>query len=310
MTIAILFASIFTALNPFHTDDRVATASLVFHVSDDRGAPVENAKVEVFFDMLYEPSETVSVNTDSNGVCRAKGKTVGMMKFRVLKEDYYSTHGEIILIAAGQEHEKRKGKWQPWDMEQKVVLAKIRNPIAEQTPQTLNNWRNAPNTNAWMGFDVRVNDFVSPWGKGEIADFEVRYEWNGKMFNDFDGMTTTLRFPDKDGGGYWFDRFPDSDLRGTYSADPDAKYIQEFVFYTKFERDSKGRKIKRVKREFPSDKNLVCRSRCKYDENGILKEASYFQILKIQFTPSTKGVGIRCYVAYNPTPNDTNIEPK
>ncbi len=304
------FASLLNFL-PGFASARSADASVEFHVTDDRGVPVHDAKVEVIFDMLGLARGTrIAANTDSNGVCRVKGRTAGVLKIQVAKDGYYRTRDEICLITMGKEHEIKWGKWQPWGMERKIILPKVRNPVAIQPPWGKTVWRFTKQRNEWVGFDIMAYDYVTPWGKGTTSDFEVYYEWDGKRFKNYNGMSATIRFPQKYAGAYWQDKFSGTDFDGVYAADPDAAYVSGYKFYTRVERDHKG-KIVKEERHMPNQGEiLVGRSRCKLNEAGKLESAIYFKIAHLSFCCDENGVGIRGKVYYNPTPNDTNLEPK
>ena len=55
---------------------------------------------------------------------------------------------------------------------------------------------------------------------------------------------------------------------------------------------------------------LVVRSRCKLNEDGTLKSAHYFQLGEIRFSGDERGAALKFLSIFNPTPNDTNLEPK
>ena len=48
---------------------------------------------------------------------------------------------------------------------------------------------------AWIGFDIEKYDFVKPHGQGEVADMEIKYEFDGHDLNNIDGMDVYMRFP-------------------------------------------------------------------------------------------------------------------
>ena len=62
---------------------------------------------------------------------------------------------------------------------------------------------------------------------------------------------------------------------------------------------------------FDQSKVLVVRSRCVVDEKGNLVSARYFELEKFEFSCNRKKTVSLAYdLIYNPTPNDTNLEPK
>ena len=51
---------------------------------------------------------------------------------------------------------------------------------------------------------MMISDFIKPYGKGEIADMEVMFEWDGLWRQkDYNGMTVKIRFLEKFSGGYY-----------------------------------------------------------------------------------------------------------
>ncbi len=306
--IAVCIAALFYVL-PIYASSRSADAKVEFHVVDDQGSPVHDAKVEVIFDMLGLGKDTrISTNTDTNGICFATGQTAGILKIRVSKDGYYRTDDEIRLIAMGKKNDIKWGKWQPWGMEKTIILAKIRNPIAQSVAGW--GWRTTKVYNKWIGFDILNYDYVYPYGKGQKVDFEIFFDWNGKLFPQYDGMTKLIRFPGKYSGAYWNEKINGSNIPGIYKADSNAVYRAEFKFFENAKKNRKGKIIGWEKKEFDNGKVLVGRSRCKVDEMGRLKDAVYFQIVNLEFACDEEGVALRCTAYYNPTPNDTNIEPK
>ena len=48
----------------------------------------------------------------------------------------------------------------------------------------------------------------------------------------------------------------------------------------------------------------------KFNEDGTLKTVNYFQLGDIQYACDEHGAALMFLSIYNPTPNDTNLEPK
>ncbi len=310
VALACLHASAVFSVNDFRKLYRDgARACMDFCITDDRGVPVQDAKVDVFFD-IYDRSKGTRViaNTDSNGLCRVEGRTRGVLEIEVTKDGYYRTRDRISLITMGRRHEVKWGKWQPWGMKHKIILPKVRERSA--LPFKSLDWRWTKHINEWIGYDLQLGDYVAPFGSGEVVDFEIYFAWDGKLFNDFNEIEIRLRFPDKYAGVYWADKFIGSDLKGVYTANATAKYNSEISFGSRVFRDKKGIPYKRETRDFDKSKTLVGRSRCALNESGELVQTTYFQIYYMTFACDDKGVAIRCGGFYNPTPNDTNLEPK
>lgn len=285
-----------------------AEAKIRLKVCDDTGAPVSNASVCAGFDMLPRP-HSVYGKTDTNGVCVVKGKTNGnKVVFLVGKDGYYGSRKEISYVPMWKEHDVKDGKWQPYGAVESIELRKIRNP-AHLAVAHMREFNNTKEINSWIGFDLEKRDFVQPYGKGEIADFEVFFDWDKGCFADYKGMAKRIRFTGKFSGYYQYAANAVSEFKGPYSALPDATYQQDADFYEHviIDPNAYGRRYDR--KVFDKNKCWVVRSRCKLDADGNLKSAHYSVINDIAFGCDKGGVACICVTgAFNPTPNDTNLE--
>ena len=288
-----------------------AGARVVFRVLNDAGSPVAGSKVVVSFDMADrgEGRRVVGI-ADTNGVCVVEGKTVGVLKIEVSCERHYTTKDEICFIAMGHEHEVKNGKWQPWGLTKQIILLPEKNPVAQIAG--VPDWKWTRELNKWVGFDLMKYDFVEPYGVGEVSDMEVMFEWDGAWRQkDYSGMSLRLRFPQKFAGGYYADKTPGSEYCGVYHAHTNSNYKAEFAFSDKVAtRDNRGNVTSWDRQFFDTSKVLVVRSRCKSNKDGTLKTVNYFQLSDIQYACDAHGAALRFLSIYNPTPNDTNLEPK
>lgn len=288
-----------------------ARAKVEFRIVDDGGRPVRDANVNVFFDMADRSrGRREIVPTGTNGVCIVEGKTKGVLEVEVSREGYYRSTDLISFIDMGHEHEVRNGKWQPWGTVRRITLLPVKNPAARIAETS--GWKWTKEIKKWIGFDLVKYDFVRPFGTGEYSDMEVMFEWDGvwrqKYYN---GMSLRLRFPQKFAGGYYADKTPGSEFYGIYHAQTNGHYRTEFSFSDKVAmRDNRGNVTSWDRHFFDPSKVLVIRSRCRYNEDGSLKSASYFQINDVQYACDEQGAAVRFRSVYNPTPNDTNLEPR
>ena len=92
------------------------------------------------------------------------------------------------------------GKWQPYGDVQKIVLRRMINPCP--LVDTVK-WISVPRTNEWLRFDMRIGDFVHPYGTGTKSDFEVKVEWDGLSASQCRLCTATVRFVAEKCGGYF-----------------------------------------------------------------------------------------------------------
>lgn len=141
----------------------------------------------------------------------------------------------------GQEHEIIGGRWMPWGMRRDFVLRTVSCPKAIRL--ATHDWIDTKAINEWVGFDLQKYDYVAPVGKGEVADMEIKFDWDGKYGSKHNGMAVSLRFPAKFAGGCYSDKKSWSDFTGVYSARTNMVYEQNFHYERRPIRDAKGRKI-------------------------------------------------------------------
>ena len=293
--------------DPVYRDARRngAQTKIELHIQDDDGTPVPDAKIKAYLGMNFRPLGTwINGTTDTNGVFVLEGKTCGdEIEVFVAKDGYYGSHVVYCYAKMGEERDVKDGKWQPYGAAEKLILRRIVNPVL---PSVGGQFVHTQRLNEWIGYDLEKRDFVSPFGAGIVADFEVLIEWNGKWLPDYTGMGVRLRFSELHSGYYSCDVNSASDFRGPYAANPENEFLQEARF---FEDLTNGRQTKRHR--FDLNKCWVVRSRCKIDKNGSLIKANYSVVHRVGYSGNANGTaGFRVIGAFNPTPNDTNLEPK
>ena len=288
-----------------------AEARVEFKVVDDLGLPVSGATINVFFDMVDRGmGRRIIGDTDTNGVYVAEAKTMGVLEIKVSREGYYSSTDRISFIDMGREHEVKDGRWQPWGLQKKIPLLPVKDPQAHRFGNP--DWRRTKALKTWIGFDLAKYDFVKPHGTGDVTDMEVFFDWDGAWRpREYNGITVKIRFPDEFAGGYYADKTPGSEFVGVYQADPKREYKREFTFSERVVgRNRQGLATGVERQMFDFSKVLVVRSRCRLDDKGALEQANYFQLSSIQFACGEKGAAIMLLPIFNPTPNETNLEPK
>ena len=282
-----------------------ALAEIRLKVVDDKGAPVTNASVRAIMDM---PSDEYSMfgKTDTNGEYVVRGKTNGnYIKFLVDKDGYYDSRKRITYIQMYAEHDVQDDKWQPYGAFEKIVLRDIRNPV-EMPKELFWKFKYTDAINTWIGYDIKENDFVAPYGSGKVSDFEVFIDWDGAWLPTYRGMVVKIRFTEPFGGYYAYDVNVDSEFKGPYAALPDSIRMTSAEFSERVLENGE-----REQKCFDSSKCWVVRSRCKVSPEGRLIAANYSVIYGVVFTCKKGGYGGFCITgAFNPTPNDTNLEPK
>ena len=282
-----------------------ADAKVEIRVVDDTGHPVNDAQVNVLFDMADRNKSTqVSKCSDTNGLCHVTGRTRGVLQVEVSRAGFYGSRRELSFIDQGHEN----GRWMPWGGRHDIVLRQIKNPTAISCP--LRDWINTRVLNRWAWFDLAEHDFLPPHGRGKVGDVELRIDWDGSFGRKHTGMGVWLRFCQRHAGAYYSGK-ADSEFPGVYEADPNAKYEKEFHFWRRPVRDSRGRKIGGEGPRFDRSRILVVRSRCVEDEKGNLIAARYSQLSDLEFSCTPDGsASIKFFLIYNPVQNDTNLEPQ
>ena len=313
MNVKILFALLLLAL-PYavlarklapeveHAMAYGAEAKICLKVSDDTGAPVSNASVCVNFDMLPTP-HSVYGKTDTNGVCIAKGKTNGnRVRFLVGKDGYYGSHKEISYVPMWKEHDVKDGKWQPYGEGMTILLKPIKNPL-KLCSVPVKDYKFTDATCKWIGYDIEKNDFVKPYGTGVVSDFEVYLDWD-RVYSIMDCKQAgyKIRFSESWSGYCSMQIDAESEFPTPYNAVTNATFLQEAEFYDRYEG-------KRVRNTFDKSKCWIIRSRCRIDEHGRLIAANYSVVRLLGMSGSRElKAGFGFVGAFNPTPNDTNLE--
>lgn len=277
---------------------------MIVSAVDDDGNVVSNAAVRVLMGMNFrEKAYFINGITDYQGQFVVEGKTTGNeIEIVVTKDGYYKGHKKLCLITMGNEFEVKNGKWQPWNMKVNIPIRLVVNPVALVKKK---GGVVVPETNTWIGFDMKQGDWVGYGGKGLIPDFEVKLQWDGKPVVSSDFARLELRFVGDGAGFYAANTTPNSAFSGVYNASTNEVYNKEFVCSTT---RSNGTVITQ---EIPQGKLFITRSRCKLDDKGAVVEANYGFVRAM---PIEGGYGgkAKMFINYrfNPTPNDTNLEPK
>ncbi len=279
-------------------------ACIVLSIIGDDGLPVSNATVRVLMGMNFrERAYYINGATGVDGKFVVEGKTTGNeIEIDVTKDGYYQTSEKLCFISMGHEYDVKDGRWQPWGMELQLRLRAIRNPIP--LVGDVNGYY-VPETNKWIGFDMKQADWVFSGHNGSRPDFEVFLEWDGRPSRDSQLLKLHFRTEEPMGGFYYADSVKESRFHGVYSASTNEVLQRAFTCKTTL-------KDGRVAKEgLPRSKLLVLRSRCVCDQEGALESSNYSAINWIAVEGTRKGWGEMLFSYYfNPIPNDTNLEPK
>lgn len=298
----ILFASLFSAYNPF-VDGAVADIKLI--VKDEQGNVVPDAKVAIAF--AYGP---VDVNvqegrTDDKGEFRACKKCTGDVKVRINKDGYYETlYNSRDLWTENIEWVRKNRRW---SKEQKVIVDVLKSKHESSKVIYHHNLiydRKIPSFDIVLGYDLKKNDWCRPFGKGVYDDLQIKYE-RKQGTNPFDiyqlvsiSMTNCV-------DGYI--RMPidkKSAFRTVYEA-PIEGYMHKPT-YLEYNRrgGTLAKGIITDEREFPKDEYIVFRTRTITDETGSVVSAHYGYIAGLSFNNKC----LECVIVFNEEENNRNIE--
>ncbi len=273
-------------------------ATLRLTVVDDHGFPVEGAKGRAgFWRINPEHSTSDEALTDERGFVELSGMCSYDARFSVEKEGYYRTSGYHIFSGREKQQEETLTyrRWVPAE-ERIMVLKKIRNPIPMFSHRVLS--KPIPRAETPLGFDLRLADWVAPYGEGEVADvtFTVHLGERTAMGKTFQAATqVVMTFPNEHDGvqSYPFDK--GSEFHSMYTADSTKPFQRQLVFTPTKENDW-----------YPQFTYLVFRTRSRTNASGELISCHYGKIYPtITFSQSEFSIGS---IVFNPTVNDTNLE--
>ena len=254
-------------------------ANLTFIVVDEDGTPIEDARVGVGFIVDYGKDYGIIEHTNSKGIALIDGRSaINSVGYTITTPGYYKSTGAYNYQGL------KSGSWVPLNPEIHVILRKVENPVpmyARNTKFAADKKKEVPVLDKYVGFDLVVFDWVSPYGNGVQPDFlfKVEKEYQDKknfkasmdikFSNKFDGVishTESTRF----GSEFALPRYA-----------PDAGYKDNLLF----EINRKGSAIQRSVDYYKKNNNYVFRIRSK-ETNGQHSKSIYGKIVgPISFDP-------------------------
>ena len=277
-----------------------AKAQICVKIVDDDGKPVPHVSVMAVIAMHFSEYQQRG-QTDTNGCFVVEGKTTGnYIELWAEKEGYYKSKKKLILVGPEHAHEVKDGKWQPYGAEEKIVLRpRGLPPLLPRIGKEMY----VPVTNQWVGIDLLVGDWVKPWGKGSVTDFELNVQWDGLPPWKSRYCKTDMRFRERDAGGYLVSNVLESSFKYSYCANTNASYRQTFEWWDRGGGDPNAR-------DFRRSHHMVIRSRCCHSKSGVLISANYGSVGCLDVGPSREGKPFM-FIGYsfNTTPNRLRIEP-
>ena len=280
-----------------------AKASVEVRVIDEDGGAVSNAEVEVYFGLSVREGATIKGKTDGNGMFAAKGKTTGEIYIDAKQKGFYDTSKKID-IAADEDRKVSWGKWMPTTIHVDAMLRRIGKPVKLLTSDFSKDYfiKEAGMT---LGFDLLKQDWVKPWGHGEVVDFEVTYELDRTQGLDYAEAKLKIGFVRPFDGAYTCKLNKESTLQTVHQADTNETYQSRLLYWKK--RDQNRKFSRHILSE---DDILVLRTRSRVDENGNFAGAQYSMIVGgLEFGGSKNAFGLIRFRAFvNPTFNDPSLE--
>jgi hypothetical protein len=284
-----------------------AGTKIILRCVDQDGGIVTNAAVStaLYPDGSFEHAIIRNVRTDANGVFVMEGKTNGEFSYSLSKTGYYDTREQKFLYEFNC-NKVSGGLWQPYGATNTVVLKRKLNPVAMAVATYSCKDHDIPAVGKKLGFDLFVNDWVAPEGKGVHADLFVVFEWDGSKYQDYNGSALTLLFCDPCSGVIRTASDVFSTFKSPYFADTNGVYAREIKFSYKRGRSASDS----VDMNLKAEECLILRVRTRLDEKGNLISAHYAKIyapLGFGYALETPGaMGLLYYL--NPAANDPNLE--
>ena len=269
-------------------------------VLNSTGSPVEKAALSValFPSDSYANADVREGQTDTNGCFGIEGTTVADMTYTITKEGYCKTTGKYWFYRKG-DNCVQNGRWQPWNITNKVVLKENRTPVpmyAKKVDVSI------PIRDVPIGFDLEEGDWVAPYGHGIRSDFIITYTATYEGPQVF-SKRMVITFSNPQDGVQSSALDETSEFLSTYSA-PEKGYLP-----TLEQERSRTRTEILKSQEIEKEKYLIFRVRTITDKEGNITSANYGKIYP-PIDYGQMGEVPRLIFSYylNPTVNDRNLE--
>jgi hypothetical protein len=295
-TIACLAAlSAIAATNVVVTEFELPKIKLTVKVLDEAGSPFPNADVQFSFqDPATRKGVLVQGKTDMKGLFIGEGHSEGTIGGSVQKDGYYRS-GFPFKVTGLED-----GRWQPWNPTAVTILRPIGKPVTLYAKSV---WIEIPVIGKPCGYDLEAGDWVTPYGKGMIADLIFNLERRYVSRDDFD-VSVKLIFKNPLDGIQEV-QWPEVGQYSTFKwprEAPETGY--DSTLKSSLTSDSGGYHASASEKQ-----GYFFRVRT-VEQNGIIVSAHYGKIRGgFELAPSnskTCKVKLTCY--FNPTPNDRNLE--
>lgn len=277
-----------------------AVSELEISVRDDSGDLLSDADVSVVYYVTPEKVNAVHGTTDTNGLFRCSGQTIGEVHVNVSKRGYYNSCIQPPFRQAEMEEVRLTRKWASTPVSVPVVLKKIRNPAHLILNGGDFQEMSYPATNVVLGFDLELFDWCPPFGRGKYDDLQLEYDFWRSPTNWFQVYSHLVLTMTNGVDGLYLapvDEF--SQLRHCHAANPGEVYLRrlEFVY------DRRSGEVTQSRR-MPQNEYMVFRTRTQTNDCGEVVSSNYGLI----FEKGKCGVKWNVRAYFNPIPNDTNLE--
>lgn len=277
-----------------------ASAELDILVVDDMGIPVPEVDMCVSFATGPVDGIDRAGRTDKNGRFPASCRTTSSIWILAQKEGYYQTRHHMDAQQVSYDKAIQTHRWSDASVETPIVLKKIRNPAKLMVHGGNLQEMAWPATNTLLGFDLELFDWCPPYGAGRHDDLQLEYNFWRSPTNWLQVYShLTLTMTNCVDGLYLAPVDDYSLLKRCYRANPDAIYQRrlEFVY------DRRTGEVEQSQR-MPKDQYMVFRTRTQTNDVGEVASANYGLI----FEKGKYGLSWNIRTAFNPPPNDTNLE--
>ena len=277
-----------------------AESKVVYRVVDDEGNAVSNATAEIWYRSYGRPQDNAHWKTQTNrdGEFVAQHRTNERLSVAVRKDGYYSCR-DVVSYFDIKKNSVVDGRWQPFGEKRTLVMKRMLKPVRLDFHDGLD-YKKVPEYGVWLGFDLQLFDFTSPYGRGRSDDVLLLFTLiKGKDYLATIEMSFTNNVQ---AGCYRLKKDMYSGLKTVYRADPFAHYEDsvKFSYVRKFGNPP-------VSESLGEDEYLVFRTRTKVDEDGNLILAHYGIIEGPLSFVGPGGLSVDCCL-FNPVEKDTNLE--
>ena len=279
-----------------------------YTIRDSDGADVDRALVKLSVKEKYKSAlpyvktsyvEHSSIS-DDHGRAQIKFPCWdGSFYATVEKDGYYPAEiGRVDLMQ--KPDEKHEKFWILPSKEIDVLLRKMVNPVPMYCHSRNIHSMRLHSPKGTLGYDLEKGDWVAPFGRGSVSDFNIEYDW--VLTNGVFKGEGKLVFIEPGAGAYKRKMLVGNAFRIDYQADTNEVFRPSYPF-------SSYGNVKKVesreKRILENDEFLVMRTRVVVDSAGRVIKANYSHIegpFSISNEMSYK------FSSFNPAVNDTNLE--